>query len=69
MQDSRQKLAKMQVKEAKIMEGFDCPKIQDLVHEEKWLRSSYPFRHKTILHWGERKEFLFGNWTMHHLYL
>ena len=36
---------------------YSCPKVQDLVVEvnSSWIRSSYPFRHKTRLHCAERK--------------
>ena len=44
-------------------------KVQDLVDEEKWICSSYPFRHKTTIHCPERQAKFFGNWIMHHLKL
>ena len=38
------------------LEGYGCPKIQDLVKTDSlWSCSSYPFRHKTRLHCAERK--------------
>ena len=52
------------------LENFEdqgCPEVQDLVVEEFWICSSYPFRHKTILHCAERKAKLFINWLMRHL--
>ena len=49
------------------LEDHGCPKVQDLVDEEMWMCSSYPFTYKTTLHCGERKAILFGNWIMHHL--
>ena len=39
-------------KEVKKLEDHDCPAAQDLAEtdEERWICSSYPFRHKTTLH-------------------
>ena len=44
--------------------GHGYPKVQDLVDDEKWFCSSYPFRHKTLLHCVELKAKLFGNWKL-----
>ena len=55
--------------EKEDLEVHDCPKSQDLVDEEIWICSSYPFRHKTTLHCSERKAKMFGNWIMKHLML
>ena len=42
-----------------ILDGYDCPKKQDLVGEGKkessWICCSYPFRYKTRLHCSKRK--------------
>ena len=50
-----------------------CPKIQELVGEEKtdssWICSSYSFRDKTRLHCAERKARVYEEWAMQHLYL
>ena len=51
------------------LQDHGCPKDQDLVDEEIWICSSYPFRHKSTLHCAERKENLFGNWIIRHLML
>ena len=51
------------------LEGHGCPNVQDLIDEEIWICSSYPFRHKTTRHCAERKEKLFDNWIMRHLIL
>ena len=56
-------------KDVENLEDHGCPKVQDLVDEETWICLSYPFRHKTILHCGERKAKWFGNWIMRHLIL
>ena len=51
------------------LDDHGCPKVRALVDPEKWICSSYPFRHKTTLHCPESREKLFGNWIMHHLKL
>ena len=55
------------------LDDYGCPKIQDLAGEGKvnssWIRSSYPFRHKTRLHCAERKAKVHGDWIMQHLNL
>ena len=57
----------------RIVENLDdngCPKIQDLVKtDSSWICSSYPFRHKTWLHCGERKAKVYGDWPLQHLIL
>ena len=55
--------------EVENLEDHGCPTVQDLVDEEMWICSSYPFRHKITLHCAERKAKMFGNWTMQHLML
>ena len=50
-------------------EDHRSPKVQDLVNEEIWICSSYPFRHKNTLPCAESKAILFGNWIMRHLML
>ena len=55
--------------EWEILEDHGCPKVQDLVEEEIWICSSYPFRHKTKLHCAERKAKLFGNWILRYFML
>ena len=42
-------------KEAENLEDHGCPKVQDLVDEEKKICSNFPFRHKTTLHCAERE--------------
>ena len=50
------------------LNDYGCPKIQDLVKTDSlWIRSSYPFRHKTRLHCAERKAKVYGEWAMQHL--
>ena len=45
-----------------------CAKIQDLVKTNSlWNCSSYPFRHKTRLHYAKRKTKVNGDWAMQHL--
>ena len=56
-------------KEVENLEDHGCPKNQDLVDQELWFRSSYPFRQKTKLHCAESMAKLFGNWMKHHLKL
>ena len=54
----------------KFVENLDdqgCPKVQDLVDEEMWVCSSYPFRHKTTLHCAKCKAQLFANWIRDHI--
>ena len=55
------------------LDDYGCPKIQDLVGEEKanssWICSSYTFRHKTRLQCAERKAKVYGDWAMQHLNL
>ena len=42
------------------LDDYGCPKIQDLVGERKvnssWICSSYPFPHKTRLHYAKEKQ-------------
>ena len=56
-------------KEVENLDDHCWPKIQDLVDEEMWICSSYPFRHKTTLDCAERMAKLFGNRIMRHLML
>ena len=56
-------------KEVETSEDHGCPNFQDHVDEEIWICSSYPFRHKTTLHFAERKANFFGDWIMRHLML
>ena len=56
-------------KEMENLDDHGCTKIKDFVDgkaEEIWIYSSYPFQHKTTLHWKERKGKLLGQWTMQH---
>ena len=55
--------------EVKNLEDLGCPKVEDFVDEEMWIRSSYPFKHKTTFHCAERKAKSFDNWIMHQLEL
>ena len=51
-----------------ILDDYGCPKVQDLVITDSlWICSSYPFRHKTRLHYAERKAKVYGEWAMQHL--
>ena len=36
-------------KDVEDLEDHGCPKVQDLVDEEVWICSSYPFGHKITL--------------------
>ena len=51
------------------LDDHGCSKIQNLVDEENWICSSYPFRHETTLHFAQCKTKLFGNWTLQHIKL
>ena len=55
--------------EMENLNNHGCTEVQDLVDEEKWICSSYPFRHKTTIHCAECKEKLFGKLIMQHLKL
>ena len=54
-------------KQLENLEDHGCPNVRDLVDEEMWICSIYPFRHKTTLHWAERKAKLFSYWIMQQL--
>ena len=56
-------------KEVENLVDHGCPKVQDLVDEEMWIFSSYPFRQMATFHSAERKSKVFGNRLMHHLSL
>ena len=49
-------------KEVENLDDYGCPKILHL--NTDWLCTSYPYRHKTILHCAERKAKAFGEWTV-----
>ena len=50
------------------LDNHGCLKIQDLVKtDSSWICSRYPFRHKTSLHFAERKAKMYGEWVMQHL--
>ena len=50
------------------LDDYSFPKTQDLVKTDSlWIRSTYPFRHKTRLHCAERKAKVYGEWAMQHL--
>ena len=55
------------------LDDYGCPKIQGLVGEGKanssWICSSYPFRHKTRLHFAERKAKVYRGFAMQQLNL
>ena len=52
------------------LDEYGCPEIQDLVKTDcLWICSSFPFRHKTRLHYAGRKAKLYGEWSMQHLYI
>ena len=57
--------------EVENLDDHGYPKNEELVESDlkKWICSSYLFRHKTILHYAERKAKMFGEWTMQHLNL
>ena len=56
-------------KEVETLENHGCARVQDIVDEEMWICSRYPFRHKTTLHCAERTAKMFGNWILRHLLL
>ena len=62
-------LGNLLAKEVENSEDHGGPRVRDLVDEEDWMCSSYPFRHKTTLRCAEREAKLFGNWLMRHLML
>ena len=50
------------------LDDYGCPKIQNLVKRDiSWICSSYPFQHKTRLHFAERKAKVHGEWAKQHL--
>ena len=50
------------------LDDYGCPKIQNLVKTDSlWICSNYLFRHKTRLHWAERKAKVYGERAMQHL--
>ena len=55
------------------LDHFGCPKIQSLVGEGRanssWICSNYLSRHKTRLHYAERKANVYGDWAMQPLNL
>ena len=52
------------------LDDYGCPEIQDLVKtDSSWVRSSYSFRHKTMLHCYERKTNVYGERAMQPLYV
>ena len=55
------------------LDDYGCPEFQDLVGEGKanssWICSTYPFRHKTSLHYGKRKAKVYVDWATQHLNL
>ena len=61
-------LTRLLAQNVKNLDDFDCPKVQDLVGEEKtnnsWICPSYPFRHKTRLHCAERNAKVYEHWAM-----
>ena len=60
-------LTTLQGQNLEKLDDYGCPKIQDLVKTDSlWICSSYPFRHKTRLHWAERKTKMYGEWAMQH---
>ena len=59
--EKRKLLGNLLKKEVKNLEDHGCPEVQDLVDEEVWICSSFPFRHKTTLHRAARQIKLFGN--------
>ena len=67
--EKSESLASFLDKKVDELDDHDCPKVQDLVDEEIWICSSYPFRHKTTLRCAEFRAKKFGNWIMHHLNL
>ena len=57
-------LGNLMDKKVEFLGTHGSPKVQELVDEQIWICPSYPFRHKTTLHWAERKAKQFGNWIM-----
>ena len=47
-------------KKVENLEDHGCPNVQDLVDEEMWICSSYPFRQNTTFHCAELKAKLFS---------
>ena len=51
-----------------ILDDYGCPKNQGLVKtDSSCISSSYPSRHKTRLHFAERKAKVYGEWAMQQL--
>ena len=64
-------LTRLLEQKVEILDDYCCPKTQDLVGEGKanssWMRSKFPFQHKTRLHCAEKKAKVFGDWALYHL--
>ena len=43
-------------KEVENLDDHGCPKVQNLLDEEMWNCSSYPFRHNPAFYCGELEE-------------
>ena len=51
-------------KDVEKLDDHGCPKTRDLVNEEIWICSSYPFRNKTTPHCAEREAYTLGKQPM-----
>ena len=61
-------LTKLFGQKVEKLDDYGCPKIKDLVKtDSSWIASSYLFRHKTRLHYAERKATVYGEWARQHL--
>ena len=63
-------LTRLDGQNVEILDDYGCPRNEDLVKTDNlWICSSYPFRHKTRLHYAERKAKVYREWAMQHLYI
>ena len=61
-------LTRLLGQKVEILDDYGCPKIQDLVKtDSSRICSSHTFRHKTTLHYAERKTNVYGEWAMRRL--
>ena len=64
-------LTRLLARSVENLDDYGCTNIQDPVGERKtdssWICSSYPFGHKTRLHFAQRKAKVYGEWALQHL--
>ena len=66
--ENRRLLSTLLGQNVENLDDYGCPKIQALVKTDSlWNCSSHPFRHKTKLHFAERKAKVYGEWAVQYL--